>query len=91
MMRRIRRLAGIALAVVVGVALVDQLGRAPEDRDWHGEALGVPYDFRLPTPDRVRQRAWNREDERVLVPRVWGVGWTINVRQFVRRLGLLIA
>lgn len=90
-MRRIRRLTMALLAALAALALLDQLGRASADRDWHGRVLGVPYDFRPPTPDRLRQRLWNPEDERVLVPHVWGIGWAVNVYQLVRRLGLLIA
>ncbi len=90
-MRRIRRWTYALLAIVAVVALLDQLGRAPADRDWHGRALGVPYDFRPPTLDRLRQRLWNPADERVVVPHVWGIGWTVNLYQLRRRLGLLIA
>lgn len=90
-MRRIRRLAYLVLAVVAVVAVLDQLGRAPADRDWHGRALGVPYDFRPPTLGRVRQRLWNPDDERLVVPHVWGIGWTVNLYQIRRRIALLIA
>jgi hypothetical protein len=44
----------------------------------HGKILGVPYDFRPPTLARIRERMWNREDPRVITPRVFGAGWTIN-------------
>lgn len=87
----LRRISTMAVVVVGVVAVLDQLGRAPVDRDWHGRVLCVPYDFRPPTPRRVRERLWNPEDERVLVPHIWGVGWTVNVYQLRRRLGLLIA
>lgn len=90
-MRRLRRLGYGVLAALAAAALLDQIGRAPADRDWHGRVLGVPYDFRLPTIRRARERLWNSHDERVLVPHVWGVGWTINLYQLRRRLGLLIA
>lgn len=89
--RKFRRLTILFLAVVAVVAVLDQLGRAPADRDWHGHALGVPYDFRMPTAGRVRRRLWNPDDERVFVPHVWGIGWTVNLYQLRRRLGLLIA
>jgi hypothetical protein len=87
-MRRLVMLAGIVLA---GVALLDQLGRRPEDRDWNGRVLNVPYDLRVPTLERVRQRLWNPDDERLLTPVVFGMGWTVNLYQLVRRAGLLIA
>lgn len=43
-----------------------------------GKFLGIPYDFRFPTLSRIRERMWNREDERIFTPRVYGAGWTIN-------------
>lgn len=48
----------------------------------HGEILGlVPYDFRFPTLEKVRERMWNPEDGRILQPRVFGIGWTLNLYQ----------
>lgn len=44
----------------------------------YGKFLGVPYDFRFPTPARIKERMWNPEDPRVITPRVYGAGWTIN-------------
>lgn len=87
-LRWLIRIAGI---VLVTVALLDQLGRPPEGRDWHGQVLGVPYDFRLPTLDRLRARLWNPGDERVLTPNVFGMGWSVNLYQLRRRLQLLVA
>ena len=47
----------------------------------HGEIFElVPYDFRLPTLARVRETFWNAEDERFLVPTLFSVGWTVNLR-----------
>lgn len=46
--------------------------------DKYGKILGVPYDFRIPTPSRIKERMWNPEDPRVITPRVYGAGWTIN-------------
>src|SRR5690606_30836391 len=41
-------------------ALYTELRKAPEDRTWNGKLLGVvPYDFRLPTIERLRQSYWN--------------------------------
>jgi hypothetical protein len=81
-------LAGVFLAVV---SILDQLGRRPEDRDWHGRILGIPYDYRIPTVARVRASLWNPEDERIIVPLVFGIGWTLNLYQLKRRAQLLIA
>jgi len=45
----------------------------------HGSILGVPYDFRMPTPGRIKERMWNPDDPRVITPRVFGAGWTVNL------------
>ena len=51
----------------------------------HGEIFElVPYNFRLPTLARVRETFWNAEDERFLVPTLFGVGWTVNLRSAPR-------
>ncbi len=50
-----------------------------------GKVLGIPYDFRKPTLERIRERMWNPEDERVIVPRVFGVGWTLNLAQLKKK------
>ena len=52
----------------------------------HGEFLRVPYDFRLPTPRRVRDRWWNKTDGRLLTPHVFGVGWSVNVYRLLSLL-----
>jgi hypothetical protein len=39
----------------------------------------VPYDFRFPTPGRLKERMWNPGDPRIIVPRVFGAGWAFNL------------
>jgi Family of unknown function (DUF5808) len=51
----------------------------------HGTMLGIPYDFRMPTLSRVRERFWNPEDPRIFTPRVFGVGWDINLPSLRKR------
>lgn len=53
-----------------------------------GRVLGMPYEFRAPTAESVMLRMWNPADPRVIVPRTWGVGWTINFGAIAVRLGL---
>lgn len=50
--------------------------------------LGIPYDWSRPTLERFKQRSWNPDDRRIFTPTVWGWGWTINVYEVARRLGL---
>ncbi|HZS77476.1 MAG TPA: DUF5808 domain-containing protein [Ktedonobacteraceae bacterium] len=66
------------LATLVGLAIREQLQRPPEERTWHGKLYGIPYDFRWPTIERIRDAFWNKNTARVLVPQAFGMGWTIN-------------
>lgn len=66
------------VATLVGLAIREQLQRPPEERTWHGKLYGIPYDFRWPTIERIRDAFWNKNTARVLVPQAFGMGWTIN-------------
>lgn len=56
---------------------------------WSGRLLGMPYDLDRPTWARVKRRVWNAEDDRILVPEVFGWGWTVNLHALLRRAGSL--
>lgn len=43
-----------------------------------GRVLGVPYDVRPLTSDRVARRAWDPTSRKILVPKAFGIGWTVN-------------
>jgi hypothetical protein len=74
--------AAIGLAVL---AVLEQLRRPADERTWEGEVVGfVPYDFRMPTIERARSRWWNPQEERLFVPQVFGVGWTVNFARLAR-------
>lgn len=54
----------------------------------------IPYDFRTPTLDRTRERLWDPGEERFLVPTLFGVGRTVNLRSAPRhpfQAGLLLS
>ena len=51
----------------------------------YGQILGVPYDFRRPRWSRTRERMWNPDDERIITPRDFGIGWTLNLYQLRKR------
>jgi len=75
-----------AIGLVV-LAVVEQLRRPAGHRTWNGTVIGfVPYDFRRPTVERMRSRWWNPEDDRLFVPQVFGVGWTINLARVSKLL-----
>ena len=76
---------GSAGLVVVALAVVSELRRSPQLRTWHGTVLAVvPYDFRRLTVRRVKDALWSPDDDRILVPRALGVGWSVNLARLVR-------
>ena len=84
-MERFRRFVRLVAFGLVLAAVIDQLRRDPEERTWEGSVAGiVPYDFRMPTLERARSRWWNADDNRLFVPQVFGVGWTINFARLAR-------
>ena len=46
--------------------------------DIQGRFLGMPYDFRLPTLRKIVRRMYQPGGP-MMVPKVWGAGWTINL------------
>ncbi len=69
---------GIGVVALIGLAVREQLQMSPEERTWHGKLYGIPYDFRLPTIERLRETFWNKNTARVLVPHAFGMGWSVN-------------
>jgi hypothetical protein len=69
---------GISIGSLVGMAIAEQLRRPPQDRTWQGSVFNIPYDFRPPTLERVRDEFWNKNTSRIFVPHAFGMGWGIN-------------
>jgi hypothetical protein len=66
------------LAIIGVIAVIKELRKPAEERTWHGTvAEFVPYDFRMPTVERVRNTYWNPEGP-ILSSKVFGVGWAPN-------------
>lgn len=80
-----------AVALGLGIAaLIQELQKPAEERTWHGIVAGYfPYDLRKPTMARARSTWWNPEEQRVFVPKVFGVGWTVNAGRVARMAGLV--
>ena len=55
-----------------------------------GRFLGVPYDFTMPTPEKMRDRFWNEKEREIVTPPVFGAGWSINLREVAHRVGFLL-
>jgi len=84
---RLGNLLKIAAALLVATALYQELKKPPEEREWHGKVANfVPYEFRPPTLERLRERLWNPEDPRIFTEHVFGVGWAINFHTLLRNL-----
>ncbi|MDQ3765932.1 MAG: DUF5808 domain-containing protein [Actinomycetota bacterium] len=86
-MRRSRRLLGYAVAGTTAAALGQELRKPADQRSWNGHVFGfVPYDFRVPTLERLRSAWWAPDRARIFTPRVFGVGWDVNLGRVVHLL-----
>jgi len=51
-----------------------------------GRYLGLPYDWRRPTLERIKARVWNPDDARMLTPKAFGWGYDLNAHAVARRV-----
>ncbi len=91
-MKRFRRfIMGVSMGLIAA-AVYQELRKPPEERTWHGRIGGLmPYDFRPPTPERLREAYWNPGEPRIFTDRVLGIGWALNFYSLLQRLSELIA
>ena len=82
-MRAFRPVLILAGLVLVGQVL-ERRGLQP-----FGTLAGLPYDLRVPTLQRVRERLWDPDNPQVITPTVFGLGFGVNFGAVARRLGLL--
>lgn len=79
--------AAFVSGALFGAAIATELAKPEDERTWHGKIEDfVPYDLRVPTTDRLRASVWDPESDEILVPRAWGVGWSINFSALLRRI-----
>jgi len=84
------RIAQIAVITITVAAISQELSKPKDKRTWHGKALGIfPYDFRIPTSDRLKEAYWNSYDRHIITPKALGIGWTINFYALFENLGLI--
>lgn len=82
----IRNLALIAM----GAAIYIELRKPPAERTWHGRLAGVvPYDFRLPSVETLKNAYWNPSSSRLFTDRPLGVGWAVNIPTLLKRVGIM--
>ncbi|MFD2795814.1 hypothetical protein ACFS27_19795 [Promicromonospora vindobonensis] len=80
----LKKLLTLVVVALTAAAVVKELRTPKEERSWHGKiASVVPYELRVPTLERARERLWNPDAEHVVGPRVFGVGWSVNVGKAV--------
>lgn len=78
----------VIVVIIAAVAIRRQLSLPKGDRTWHGTVdVPVPYEFRKPTVDRLKNSVWNPGDDRLFVPMAFGVGWSVNLARFLGRRG----
>lgn len=83
----IRNAWRIALALIGVAAVVQELRKPSNKRTWHGKVADfVPYDFRMPTLERLRSTYWD-PDGSIFPGKVFGVGWALNLGALARMAG----
>ncbi len=70
---------GLLTLIYVIIAITQQLQRPKEERTWYGKIAGIPYDFRIPTTERIRAAYWNKGTSEIFLPQAFGIGWAINM------------
>lgn len=80
----------LVAAGLVVAAVIKELRLPRDQRTWHGSIAGfVPYDFRVPTLEKIKATFWNPAGS-VIVGRPFGVGWTINLGALVTKVRALV-
>ncbi len=78
-MKKLARSLILVFGVVVLFRMLEKRGISS-----HGRFLGVPYDFRMPTYERVKEAVWNTRDSRILRPHAFGWGYSLNLHALLR-------
>src|SRR3954462_11160168 len=73
------RVAALAAGALAGAAIGRERDKPADQREWHGEVGGVPYEFRPLTADRVRRTLWDPDNPKLVGPPLFGVGWSVNL------------
>lgn len=76
----LKKFLSLVAIALTAAAVVKELRKPKAERRWHGKiASVVPYELRVPTLERARERLWDPEAKHVVGPRVFGVGWSVNM------------
>ena len=86
-MKDILNLARTAIWLLFFGAIYQELKKPAEERTWHGKVAGiVPYDFRVPDLQRLKEAYWNPDSDVLFTEKVIGVGWSVNLPVAMRKL-----
>lgn len=69
--------------------LQDALAEEPSAAAARWRILGMPIETRGPVSAEVRSRTWDPTNPRLVVPRLFGLGWTLNLGALAVRIGLI--
>lgn len=69
--------------------LLDALADESPEGTASWRVLGVPVETRGPVSAEVRSRLWDPASPRLFVPRLFGVGWSVNLGAVAVRAGLI--
>ena len=83
------RLIQAAAITIVMAAVCQELEKPKEERHWHGKLGFIPYDFRLPTIERIKGAYWNPDRSEVFTPEAFGIGWAINFYALLEKMRLI--
>jgi len=84
------RMLQVAVVALTMAAVFQELEKPKEERRWHGGVAGIfPYDFRIPTIERLKESFWNPYESRVFTPPVFGIGWAINLYALLENLRVI--
>lgn len=90
-MKDLVRLLRTAIWLAFFGAIYQELKKPAEERTWHGKVVGVvPYDFRVPDLERIRQAYWDPDSDVLFTEKVIGVGWSVNLPVAFRKLSALV-
>lgn len=83
------RMIQAAIITITLTAVCQEMEKPKEEREWHGKVGLIPYDFRFPTIERLREGYWNPESARIFSPEVWGIGWAINFHALLEKMRII--
>ena len=78
-----------AAVTLVVAAVCQELEKPPEERHWHGKLGVIPYDFRLPTIERIKEAYWNPDSDQIFSETVLGIGWAINFYAILEKMRVI--